>query len=1110
MGVICPISLLLAQTSTGRIAGTVTDQAGASVQGATVKIVDERTNEERTAATNGDGNYTFTGLQPSVYTLRASQTGFSDSEVKGINLQVGQEVRRNLELSVSGTSEVVNVAGGAIDAVDQSDAKIGVNVSEREVSNLPLNGRQVSQLYLLAPGAVNNGSGTYDNIRFSGRSNQQNIVRYDGIEASSIIDASPGNLNGETTSLFRLQNSLENIQEFRVDSSNYPAEYGTGTGGQISVITRSGSNTWHGSLFEYVRNNYFDAHNFFTPGSSPDKLRLNQFGGSLGGKIIANRLFFFGSYEGLRQRTASPFVELTPSVAARALPDCPSGASPTQPTCVNASIRPLLAAFPVGQTRTSNNLLDSVSILGPGSVDEDYGGIRFDYNITDRYKLYVRYFRDQGYSSQTQNSTLSQYVQNVVPQNGVITLTQTLTPTILNETKFGVNSVKERVRGVPGPSPNVDLTGVSVNFTGSVAQAGIAGQTAAGGFATPTGLIRLASAFNGRGAPYTNYSLSGIDNLSVIKGNHNMKFGVEFRPITLYNDQLGGTTYSFNGINELLLNQPTTIAFNGDLSALSPFTGLSGNAKLQQTYYIGYAQDEWRIRPNITLNYGLRYEYYGVLSEARNKDVYFDIPTGNIIPRYTGDWYNSSTKNFGPRLGLTWSPLASNNKTVFRVGAGYYYGPGQTEDQLQPEANDRIGTTLQRSSNPALVYPLNIPAVYANYNINSPTLGYQPRAYAPGYRIPERVLSYSFSVQQQLPDSTVFTLAYVGSQGRNLFLRSITNLITDVTQNRTTGVGTAIRQFGGRFAEIDYKTSGGTDNYNAFQAGVNRRYSKGLTLGAQYTWGHSIGNSQGSNEANTAGNPFNFRADYGNNNFDIRQSLNVDVLYELPYGRGRQFGSSAAKPLDLLFGGWQLGGVLNARSGVPIDVLITRPDLAYVDDRNGNVYTNPVLVNGRPVTTAVVNVPGGGSTRNVRRPDVVPGVQPILYNGGLAYVNPAAFTVPRPGAFGNSARNSLAGPPLAQLDITLSKRFSITERLNLELRGEAYNITNHTNFANPGNVRLGAGIGAGPTAANTIQPGQPFTAAAAGANFGVLNSTVSNQIGLGTARQLQMALRLNF
>jgi hypothetical protein len=1087
------LSGLVAQTSHGRIAGSVTDASGAPVKDVVVVVVNDRTNEERSANSNADGNYSFVALEPSTYHLKASRSGFADVLLEGLNLQVGQEARRDIQLSVSGTSAVVEVNGGSIDSLNSSDAKIGVNVSEREVAQLPLNGRQLSQLYLLTPGAINTGSGTYDNIRFSGRSNQQNIVRYDGIEATSIIDASPGNLNGESTSNFRLQNSLEFVQEFRADSSNYPAEYGTGTGGQISVVTKSGSNQWHGSLFEYNRNNFFDARNFFA-GRSVDKLRLNQFGGSLGGKIIANKLFFFANYEGLRQRTASPFVETTLSSYARSI------AVP--------SIQPLLSAFPVGQFPTSNPLLDVVNVNGPGSIDEDYGGIRLDYNMSERYRLSVRYFRDQGYSSQTQNSTLSQYNQTVVPQNGLITLSQVLSPTVLNETKFGVNAVKERVSGRPGPSPGVDLTGVTLNLTGSVALGGIAGQTGNAAIATPSGLIRLSSAFNGRGAPYTNYSLSGIDNLSIIKGNHTMKFGVEFRPITLYNDQLGGTTYSFASPQAFLANQPTTIAFNGDLSALSPFTGLSGNAKLQQTYYIGYAQDEWRLRPNFTLSFGLRYEYYSPLSEVRNKNVFFSMPLGDIIPRYSGNWYGSSTKNFGPRLGITWSP-AGNNKTVLRAGAGLFYGPGQTEDQLQPEANDRIGTTLAAATTPGLAYPLNIPSIYANYNINSPTLGYQPRAYSPGYRIPERVLSYTFSVQHQLPDSTVLSVGYVGSQGRNLFLRSITNLITGLNVNPTTGNASAIRQYGGRFAEIDYKTSGGNDNYNALQIGVNRRYTKGLTVGAQYTWGHSIGNSAGSNEANTAGNPFNFRADYGNNNFDIRHSANVDVLYELPVGHGRHFGSNMARPLDLIFGGWQLGGVVNARSGIPIDVLITRPDIAYVDPSNGAVYQNPITANGSVITQAVINTPGGGSSRNVRRPDVLPGVNPIINSNGLAYVNPAAFTVPKPGTFGNSGRNSLAGPAIAQLDLTLSKSFRLTEALALELRGECYNLTNHTNFANPGNLRLNPGLPTAPGQTG-IQPGQPFNSSIAGGNFGVLNSTVSNQIGLGTARQFQLAMRLSF
>jgi hypothetical protein len=1086
------------QTSGGRFVGVVTDASGASLPGATVTVTNERTNDQRSVVTNNNGEYVLTQLEPSEYTLRASASGFSQAEIKGISLQVGQEINKTLVLPVAGTTESVTVEGGALAAVDTSSAKVGVNVSEREVAQLPLNGRQVSQLYLMAPGAVNSGAGNFDNIRFSGRSNQQNIIRFDGIEGSSIIDASPGNLNGEISSSFRLQQSLENVQEFRVDTSNYPAEYGTGTGGQISFITKSGSNNYHGSAFEYLRNDFFDARNFFA-GSQVDKLRLNQFGGSVGGPIIKDKLFFFGSYEGLRQRTSTPFLETTLSASARqrAVP----------------SMQPLLAAFPIGQVHTSNPDLDLVNVIGPGLLDEDSGGMRLDYIFSDRFRLYGRYFRDQGTSSQTQNSTLSKFNQTAVPQNAVLNLSQVWTPSILNETKVGLNAVKERVTGVPGPSPNADLTGVTLNLTGSVALSGIAGQTGTAGIAQPTGLIRLASAFNGRGAPYTNYSLSYIDNLSVIKGSHTMKFGVEFRPITLYNDQLGGTTYSFNDVNSFLSNSPSSIQFNGDLSALSPFTGLSGVAKLQQTYYIGYAQDEWKIRPNLTINYGLRYEYYSPLHEARNKDVFFDMSRGDIIPRYSGDWYSSSKLNFAPRLGISWSPDAFQNKTVLRVGAGYFYGPGQTEDQLQPEANDRIGTTISSGR-----YPLNIPAVYAGYNINSPTLGYQPRAYAPGYQIPEKVLSYTASVQQELPGHAVFTAAYVGSQGRNLFLRSITNLITGVDMNTTTGVGIPIRQFGNRFAEIDYKTSGGTDHYDSMQLTLNRRYSAGLSLGAQYTWGHTIGDSNGANEANTAGNPFNFSADRGNNNFDIRQSFNLTSLYELPFGRGKRFGHDISKPADLLLGSWQLGGVLNARTGVPIDVLIVRPDIAYVDRRDGKVYSSPVLdTNGTIYTRPVVNTLGGGSSRNVRRPDVIPGVNPIL-DLNRAWVNPAAFAVPQPGTFGNSGRNSLAGPALAQLDLTLSKRFSVTERVNFEFRAEAYNILNHTNFANPANVRLSAGLPAGgkfqggivPATQTGLQPGQPFNSSLAGGNFGVLNSTVSNQIGLGTNRQLQLALRLNF
>jgi hypothetical protein len=292
---------------------------------------------------------------------------------------------------------------------------------------------------------------------------------------------------------------------------------------------------------------------------------------------------------------------------------------------------------------------------------------------------------------------------------------------------------------------------------------------------------------------------------------------------------------------------------------------------------------------------------------------------------------------------------------------------------------------------------------------------------------------------------------------------------------------------------------------------LNRRYSSGLSLGLQYTWGHSLGTSAGSNEAITAGNPFNFNADHGSNNFDIRQSFNASALYDLPVGKGRKYMRTASRGVDAVLGGWQLGGIVNARSGVPVDVLITRPDIAYRDTRNGNIYSSPFVDStGQVVTLPVINTLGGGNSRNVRRPDIVAGADPYLHTGNkLQWLNPAAFSLPAPGTFGNSMRNGLTGPGLAQFDLTLGKKFRIHEAANVEFRTEIYNIINHANFSNPSNLRIAQGIPSGPSASG-LQPGQAFSAANAGSNFGVLTSTVSNQIGLGTNRQLQLSLRLNF
>jgi hypothetical protein len=1083
------LPLLTGQSDVARIVGTVSDSSGAVIPGASVTVKNEKTAQERKVTADSGGYYIIPNLAPSTYEVRAEANSFSVARYSGMPLSVGQERVLNITLQPSTVTTEVNVSGGEMTVIDVSSAAVGTNVNSREVAQLPLNGRQLSQLYLLAPGAQTAGGGSFDNVRFSGRANQENAVRFDGIEASSIIDASPGNLDGEVSTGFRLQNSLETVSEFRVDSSNYPAEYGTGTAGQISVISKSGGNALHGGLFEYFRNSALDTRNFFD-GSQRTPLRLNQFGGSIGGPIVKDKLFFFVAQESMEQRAGLNLIATVPSAAARAR--------------AVSSIQPLLAGYPTG-VPTSNPDLDLAQLAASSSINEFFGSFRIDHRINDRFTQYLRYNRDQGYLLQPLDVTGSSQVVTAVPQNAVYTLSQVWKPTVVNETKIGFNANKSRINGVTPLIPGVDTSAFAVSFTGTVAIPGVGGQGASAGAASLGNLVRGNSSQNGRGQPYTNYTMSFIDTLSVIHKEHSMKFGGEFRPIRLYTDRQGGTTYTFPNINALLANQPTNIQVLGDTSAPDPWNnGVSGNRFLKQYYLIFYAQDEWKIRPNLTLNYGLRYEYYQPLHEANNLFVLFNADTGKLacgtqpgceLPNTTR-WYHSSKKNFGPRLALTWAPGRFKNKTVFRVGGGYYYGPGQTEDQVQPIDSDRASRTLTTN----IAWPINPAQVLAGYNILDPNLGFQPRAYGNGYTLPEKVLSYTASVQQELPGEAVLTVAYVGSQGRNLFLRSWTNGIVGVNMNPTTGAAIPVLQFGSRFAQIDYKTSGGTDNYNSLQTTVNRRFSRGLTAGFQWTYGHSIGDTGGSNEAQTTQNPFNFGQDRGNNAFDVRHSANASVLYQLPI-------KTKSKLAETLVGGWELGGIYNVRTGLPMDVTLSRPDIVYQVNGTNQFVQAPIVMNGDVMTTPVIDNPYGGAFRSNRRPTVVPGVDPFLSTGDKRFfLNPAAFTFPQPGEFGNLGRYALHGPGLSQLDFTLHKRFAIDEKRNLEFRAEFYNVLNRANLANSPAV-LATGLG---TAANQLQPGQPYNPAVAGAAFGVFNSTVSRDVGLGAQRQIQLSLRLNF
>ncbi len=607
------------------------------------------------------------------------------------------------------------------------------------------------------------------------------------------------------------------------------------------------------------------------------------------------------------------------------------------------------------------------------------------------------------------------------------------------------------------------------------------------------------------------------------------------------------------------MNALQSTQFLGDLSSPSPFFNNStGQALGKQTYYIGFAQDEWKIKPNLTLNYGLRYEYYSPLREANNRQILFDIVTG-VLRDPSNDPEHSRKTNFGPRLALTWSPNPNGNgffgggKTVVRGGFGILYGPGQTEDLVQPIESNRISSTLSGGS-----FPQDPNVIAANFVSNPNNRSYQPRAYAPDYTIPEKIYQYSVSAQQELFYKMVFTGGFVSSQGRNLFLRSVANRIlpgqttildgatlpnTFGVVNRTNASGqviavNTIREFSivsgsssvqNPYAEVDYKTSGGHDSYRALQLSLTRRFNTGVTLNSQYTFSRSFGNTSGSNEARTAANNAravsDFNYDTGYNNFDVRHTFNFSAIYDLPFGKGAKHDLGGLG--NALLGNWQVGTIVNARSGLPLEIGIVRPDVVIQCANSagcgglpsGFVAQLPGTINAAsPLPAgfiAVVNTPAGGASRNVRRPDLIPGVSPYVTNDRLI-LNPAAFTTPAPGQFGNVPRNFLRGPNFRQFDLILNKRFKFSETTNLEFRTEIFNIFNRANFDVPGS-RLNLALptvscsgGVCSASGNNIQPGTPYTQGAAGGTFGLLRQTVVRDVGLGTSRQLQFALRLNF
>jgi len=929
------------------ISGTILDPSGSVVENAKVEMSSPATGLHRETVTGPTGIYGFASLPVGAYTISISKDGFKPFEIQHLDLLYGQIRTVDATLQVGATSESVQITASA-ESVNRSNAEIDGVIESPQIREIPLNGRNWATLMTLAPGAINTGAGGQRDIRFTGHSLDDSNFTFDGIDISGVQEQTQ---KAET----RLSISLDSIAEFRVSTSVYTAETGSAGGAQINVVSKTGTNQFHGSLFEYLRNDKLDARSPFD-GSQIPPFRLNQFGAQLGGAVIKNKAFFFVNYEGLRQELGQTLIGFVPSAAFR-----------TQVLSASPVLKPIIQAYPTGQIPIDANT-DQITIQGHNSVREDSGTFRFDYRFSDQSTAFVRYNIDNAYIDNPNDALGSHNVIPVIPQNLVMQFQHIFSPTIVNETKFGLNRVNYHNWNY-GTSP---ISVSTQNFDS---------------LSDNTLDEEIGTTF------------SYIDNLTVVRGRHTFKVGTEIRRIRLNNsgNAVRDSSIDYASLNGFINN-------TADSASVLEGEGIRGN---RRTFLMGYGQDEFKVTPNLTLNIGLRYEYYTVAHEILDRAAVVDIQgCGGFCPKGT-PFYDPNRNDWGPRIGVAWAPSALGGKTVIRSGYGIYYGANQNDDFSDPleSAVPRYGFTS--SDFASLSYPLD------------PFITPQSALYTPKaidrHRKDLYYENWNIIVQQQLPGNFLLQTGYVGGVGHHLFDRYQINLINPLTGKRPLA----------QFSQFGFKGNDANNTFSAWQTSLTRRFTGGFLWQTQYMWSHGITDASiGAGESVTIQNMSCRACDRSDSPYDIRHTMTSNAIYELPFGAGKRFLNDRDVASRVL-GGWELSGIATASTGRPVNITIKRSASQLLD----------------------------GNTSS-QRPNLVPGVSIYAANQTIDnWFNPAAFMLPAKGTWGNLGRNIARGPGYYEFDTALQKKFALTERFNLSFRAEAFNLFNHPVYASPsGNI----------------------------------------------------------
>jgi hypothetical protein len=830
------VFLLLTSLAYGQdraaIRGTLTDPTGALVPGAQVELKSPATGLHRETLTGDAGIYEFEALPVGSYQVSIVQKGFRQVTVTEITLQYSEIRTVDAQLIVGASSESVEVVA-SVEGLNRTNAEVAEVIDTTQMQELPISGRNWAELSLLANGAVNYGDGSQRNVRFNGHSLDDGNVTLDGIDATGVQEQT---MKSDT----RLAVAIDAIAEFRVTTAVYTAESGSAAGAQINVVSKTGTNDLHGSGFYAVRNAALDSRSPFDGATLPP-FTLNQFGASLGGPIVKNKLFFFANFEGLNQHLGHSFVNFVPNAAFRAATLAKSPA-----------MAPLVNAYPVGQTHV-DDVSDEVTLVKSDQVREDSGLARLDYRVNDRNSMYLRYNIDNAYKDVPQDALGTREVIPVVPQNLAAQYQRLISPTLINEAKFGWNRVAYH-DWVYGTAP-VSTSPASFD--------GLNGNS----LDTEIGT-----------------TLSFIGNVTKVAGRHTFKAGVEVRRVMLDN--------SGNTITTQSISYATDQDFIDNTAASATYLQGEGIAHSRHTMYMGYAQDEFKVNPGLTVNLGLRYEFYSVVHELDNHSAVVDI-TGcdGFCPTGT-PYYAPNYKDFGPRLGIAWAPGFFHGRTTIRTGFGIYYGANQNDDFSDAAESFVPRYSLTNADFPALSFPLTA-------FLNPANQLYSPKAIARD-RKDESYDNWDFMIQHEMGRGFVAQVGYVGSKGTHMFDRSTINLLDPVTRLRPLP----------QFSSFGLKSNTGNDNYNALQAQIHRRFSNGLMLQSNYSWSHGITDaSLGAGESVTYQDMGCRACDRSSTNIDVRQYFTTNAVYELPFGKGKSFAQDGVGAV--LLGDWELAGIAN-------------------------------------------------------------------------------------------------------------------------------------------------------------------------------------------------------